>query len=194
MTVGVEKYGLGPVRFAGRFCSGLRGRRRTYHAILKLADHVLFKNGKICPPATSEAGAKPALRDVRVQLIELPYNHTSYSGMTVYRLAKSRNSTRTGKHPPPRRTLLKIMANYPDYHDYDQVRYQVPVPVPAVPVLACQGNVTLYRYVSICSKRARNNLFCAYATSRDALLKVITSHNNAQHGNNNLQFLKASRN
>jgi hypothetical protein len=27
----------------------------------------------------------------------------------------------------------------------------------------------VYRYVSICSKRSRNNLFCAHATSRDAL-------------------------
>jgi hypothetical protein len=148
MTVGVEKYGLGSVRFAGRFCSGLRGCRRTYHAILKLADHVLLKMVRyvlLRPLRRSKTGP----RDVRVQLIELPYNHTSYSGMTVYSLAKSRTGT----------------SNYPDYD-------QVPVPVPAVPVLACQGNVTLYRYVSICLKRARNNLFCAHATSRDALLKV----------------------
>jgi hypothetical protein len=34
---------VGPVRRAHRFCSGLRGRWRTYHTILKLADHVLFK-------------------------------------------------------------------------------------------------------------------------------------------------------
>jgi hypothetical protein len=28
-------------------CSGLRGRRRIYHTILKLADHALFLNGKV---------------------------------------------------------------------------------------------------------------------------------------------------
>jgi hypothetical protein len=36
--------------------SGLRGRSRPYPTILESADHVLLKNGKICPPATSEAG------------------------------------------------------------------------------------------------------------------------------------------
>jgi hypothetical protein len=35
--------------------SSVRGRRKTYHTILKLADHALFKMA--CPPATSEAGA-----------------------------------------------------------------------------------------------------------------------------------------
>jgi hypothetical protein len=34
---------VGPVRFAGRFYSGLKGRRRIYHTILKLADHALLK-------------------------------------------------------------------------------------------------------------------------------------------------------
>jgi hypothetical protein len=34
---------VGPVRRAGRFCSGLRGRSRTYYPILRLADHALFK-------------------------------------------------------------------------------------------------------------------------------------------------------
>jgi hypothetical protein len=34
----------------------------TYHTIVKLADHALCKNGKVCPPATSEDGARrPAI-------------------------------------------------------------------------------------------------------------------------------------
>jgi hypothetical protein len=48
---------VGPVRRAGRFCSGLRGRRRTYLTILKRAWSANFK---MVWYATSEAGAKPA--------------------------------------------------------------------------------------------------------------------------------------
>jgi hypothetical protein len=53
---------VGPVRFSGLFCSGLRGRRRIYHTILKLADHALFKmvRNVLQDPATSEAEEKPA--------------------------------------------------------------------------------------------------------------------------------------
>jgi hypothetical protein len=37
--------------------SGLRGRKRTYRTIFEWAD-LAFLNGKICPPTTSEAGAR----------------------------------------------------------------------------------------------------------------------------------------
>jgi hypothetical protein len=41
------------------FSSGLRGRRRTYHTILKLADHPLSKMVRyVLDPVTFEAGAR----------------------------------------------------------------------------------------------------------------------------------------
>jgi hypothetical protein len=48
---------VGPVRRAGRFCSGLRGRKRTYLTILNRALPILKWYGMVCPPATPEAGA-----------------------------------------------------------------------------------------------------------------------------------------
>jgi hypothetical protein len=39
--------------------SGLKGRRRTYYTILKLADHALYKMVRyVLDPVTSEAGAR----------------------------------------------------------------------------------------------------------------------------------------
>jgi hypothetical protein len=46
---------VGPVRFSGRFCSGLRSQEDIlYH--FKIGRPCPFLNGKVCPTATSEAG------------------------------------------------------------------------------------------------------------------------------------------
>jgi hypothetical protein len=67
---------VGPVRRAGRFCSGLRGRRRTYHTIFKLADHALFKMVRyvLLRPLRPEQN-RPARRTGPTDRTPLTHNH-----------------------------------------------------------------------------------------------------------------------